>query len=312
MTRFQKLSLASTAATVLLVAIGGLVRATKSGLGCGTDWPHCRGQLLPAMENRAVVIEYSHRATATLVVVLIACLALAAFADHRRSPWILWPSVTAFGLVIVQAILGAVVVKLELEAVSVVLHLFTAMLLLGLLVYITAAGFASSGKLAPSDESISKQTGFGASSVLLLMLVGSYVSGRGAGNVFNDWPLMNGKLVPDLGFQLAALHFLHRALALIVAVIVVAVALKVIRRKEELPLQATLIHAAIGLFGLEILIGALNVWTNLNAAAVTAHLLVGSLIWASLVGAAATSHPAMSRVAQEASTMSTRPVLEGS
>ena len=70
MTRFQKLSLGSTAATILLVAIGGLVRATKSGLGCGTDWPHCQGHLVPSMESRAVVIEYSHRVTATVVVVL--------------------------------------------------------------------------------------------------------------------------------------------------------------------------------------------------------------------------------------------------
>jgi heme a synthase len=312
MTRFQKLSLASTAATILLVAIGGLVRATKSGLGCGTDWPHCHGGLVPSMENRAVVIEYSHRVTATVVVVLLACLALAAFADHRRSPRILWPSVAAFGLVMVQAILGAVVVKLELEAVSVVLHLFTAMLLLGLLVYITVAGFAASGRVAASDGSISNLTGFAASSVLLLLLVGSYVSGRGAGNVFNDWPLMNGTLVPDLSFQLAALHFLHRALALLVAIIVLVVAMKVIRRKQQLPLQAKLMHAAIGLFGVEVLIGALNVWTNLNAAAVTAHLLAGSLIWASLVGTAVTSHPAMERVAKEALTLSARPVLEGS
>ncbi|MEA2506152.1 MAG: heme a synthase [Actinomycetota bacterium] len=312
MTRFQKLSLGSTAATVVLVAVGGLVRATKSGLGCGTDWPHCQGRLVPSMENRAVVIEYSHRVTATVVVVLLGCLALAAFLEYRRSPRILWPSVAAFGLVIVQAILGAVVVKMQLEAVSVVLHLFTAMLLLGLLVYITVAAFAASGRLAPSNISISNQAGFAASCVLVLMLVGSYVSGRGAGNVFNDWPLMNGRLVPDLSFQLAALHFLHRVLALIVGIVVAVVAVRVIRRKQELPLQTKLMHSAIGLFAIEIMVGALNVWTNLNAAAVTAHLLIGALIWASLVGTAVASHPAMEHVAGESSRMSVQPALEGS
>jgi cytochrome c oxidase assembly protein subunit 15 len=312
MTRFQKLSLGSTAATVVLVAIGGLVRATKSGLGCGTDWPHCQGHLVPSMESRAVIIEYSHRVTATVVVVLLGCLALAAWLEYRRSPRILWPSVAAFGLVIVQAVLGAIVVKMELEAVSVVLHLFTAMLLLGLLVYITLAAFAVSGRSAPSNMSISNQAGFAASCVLLLLLIGSYVSGRGAGNVFNDWPLMNGRLVPDLSFQLAALHFLHRLLALIVGIVVAVVAVRVIRRKQELPLQTELMHSAMGLFALEILIGALNVWTNLNAAAVTAHLLVGALIWACLVGTAVASHPALARVAGAASVLSARPVLEGS
>ena len=312
MTRFQKLSLGSTAATVLLVAIGGLVRATKSGLGCGTDWPHCQGHLVPAMENRAVVIEYSHRLTATVVVVLLGLLALDAFLEHRRSPRILWPSVAAFGLVIVQAVLGAVVVKMELEAVSVVLHLFTAMLLLAVLVYITLAAFAVSGKLATSDPLISNQAGFAASCVLLLLLVGSYVSGRGAGNVFPDWPLMNGRLVPDLSFELAALHFLHRALALIVAVVVTVVGIRVLRRKQQFPVQARLMHTTMGLFAVEILIGAVNVWTNLNAAAVTAHLLTGALIWASLVGVAVASHPALQHVVGEESMMSSRPALEGS
>jgi heme a synthase len=312
MTRFQKLSLASTAATVLLVAIGGLVRATKSGLGCGTDWPHCRGHLVPSMENRAVVIEYSHRVTATVVVVLIALLALGAWLEYRRSPGILWPSMAAFGLVIAQAVLGAVVVKMELEAVSVVLHLFTAMLLLGLLVYITLASFAASGKLAHDDARVTNQAGFAASCVLLLLAVGSYVSGRGAGAVFPDWPLMNGRLVPDLSFQLAALHFLHRGLALVVAIVVAVVGVKVLRQREHLRLQARLMSAAMALFAVEILIGAINVWTGLNAAAVTAHLLTGALIWASLVGVAVASHPALQRVADQESMMSARPAWEGS
>ncbi|MDP9226279.1 MAG: COX15/CtaA family protein [Actinomycetota bacterium] len=311
MTRFQKLSLGSTAATVLLVAVGGLVRATRSGLGCGTDWPHCRGRLVPSMESRAVVIEYSHRVTATIVVILLAGLALVAFLDHRRSPGILWPSLAAFGVVIVQAILGAVVVKMELQAVSVVLHLFTAMLLLGLLVYITAAAFAATGRLSASDAGISDEAGFAASAVLLLLLVGSYVSGRGAGHVFNDWPLMNGRLIPDLSFQLAALQFLHRLLALVVGVVVAVVAVRVFRRKRELPLQTKLMHAAVGLFGLEILIGALNVWTDLNAAAVTAHLLTGALIWGCLVAVAVVSHPALRHLAQRPLTAPVRPALEG-
>jgi cytochrome c oxidase assembly protein subunit 15 len=312
MTRFQKLSLGSTAATILLVAIGGLVRATKSGLGCGTDWPHCQGHLVPSMESRAVVIEYSHRVTATVVVVLLAFLALDAFLEHRRSPAILWPSVAAFGLVIVQAVLGAVVVKMELEAVSVVLHLFTAMLLLALLVYISAAAFAISGRVAASDLAVSNQASLAASCVLVLLLVGSYVSGRGAGNVFPDWPLMNGRLIPDLSFQLAALHFLHRALALIVGIVVAVVGVRVLHRKEQLPVQATLIHTALALFAVEVLIGALNVWTDLNAAAVTAHLLTGALIWSSLVGVAVTSHPALQGVADREAVMSARPALEGS
>ena len=47
MNRFQKLALATAAATIVLFAVGGLVRGTGSGLGCST-WPECTpGRLFP-------------------------------------------------------------------------------------------------------------------------------------------------------------------------------------------------------------------------------------------------------------------------
>ena len=40
MNRFQKLALTTAGATIVLFAVGGLVRGTGSGLGCST-WPEC-------------------------------------------------------------------------------------------------------------------------------------------------------------------------------------------------------------------------------------------------------------------------------
>jgi cytochrome c oxidase assembly protein subunit 15 len=150
-----------------------------------------------------------------------------------------------------------------------------------------------------SDKQVSTWATVAAATVLVLLMVGSYVSGKGAGNVFNDWPLMGGKVIPDLSVQLYALHFLHRVLAVVVGVVVAIVCLRVIRRKEELVVQAKLAHAAMGFFAAEILIGAGNVWTNLNAAVVTLHLLTGALIFASLSGIAIVSHPRIARAASE-------------
>ena len=308
MTLFRRLVLTSTAATFLLVTIGGLVRATKSGLGCGTNWPHCPGAV-----NRALIIEFSHRATAGVVVLLLGALAVVAWRNFRHIRAIVWPAVAAFGLVLFQAVLGAIVVWLELRAESVVLHLGTAMILLALLVHLSAASIALEGKLDIESDPATRKSAMGAAgAVLLLLLVGSYVTGSGAGNVFPDWPLMNGRVIPDLGVQEHAAHFIHRVLAAVTGVIVTVVALRVIRDKQRLPQQARFAHAALGLFVVEIMIGAANVWTNLASGWVTAHLALGALIWGSLVAVAVVSSPALQELRATEQVRRTRPVLETS
>ena len=292
--RFRSLAMTSTAATLLLVLVGGIVRSTKSGLGCGTDWPHCSGRLIPALENRAVVIEYSHRLIAAVVLVLIGLLAVQAFRHARSSPAILWPAFAAFALVVGQALLGAVVVWLELEATSVVLHLGTAMALLGVLVYLVTASLERNQGTAGADRALSRAAAWAAGAVLVVLLSGSYVTGSDAGYVFPDWPLMNGRPVPDLAVHTHAVHFAHRALAAAAGVIVVAVAVRALRRRAELPAAARLAHFAAGAFAIQVLIGAANIWTRLHPAVVTAHLFLGAVMWASLVAVASIAHPAVS------------------
>ncbi|MFN2389598.1 MAG: heme A synthase [Actinomycetota bacterium] len=310
MTSFRRLAVGSTAATVLLVAIGGLVRATKSGLGCGTDWPKCSGELLPALENRALAIEYSHRVAASVVVILLAWLALLAVRARSRYPKLMWPSVAAFGVVLSQALLGLVVVKLELQAVSVTLHLGTAMALLGLLVYLTIVAFALDDRLpVRADAALSRSAWTAAGWVLAVLLVGSYVTGRGAGLAFPDWPLMDGSPVPDLTVETNAIHFLHRVLAVAGAVVVVHLGSKVVARRSELGFQAKLAHAAMGLYAVELALGALNVWTELNAAAVSLHLLVAAAIWGTLVALAVSSRPDLAATRADRAA-NARPILE--
>jgi cytochrome c oxidase assembly protein subunit 15 len=311
MALFRRLAVASTLATFALVTLGGLVRATKSGLGCGTDWPQCSGTLVPELENRALVIEYSHRVAAGIVVVLIGALAVVAWRHHRRTPALLWASVGALALVAFQALLGAVVVKLELEAASVVMHLVTAMALVAVLVYVTINAYRSEDRLhTTSDAAVARRASVAAGAVLVVLAVGSYVSGTpGAGLAFGDWPLMNGALVPDLSTAAAALHFAHRAVAALSGVVVVIVAVGVIRRRADLPLQARLAWIGAAAYVVEVAIGAFNVWSELNAAAVTVHLFVGSVLWATLVGVAIASRPAPV-AAREADFTRRKPALD--
>lgn len=299
MSLFRKLTFASVAATFLLISIGGLVRATKSGLGCGTDWPHCAGRVVPALATRAEVIEFSHRAVAGVVVILLATMAVVAWRDGRDRG-LRRATAGAFALVMWQALLGAIVVKLELQAISVVLHLGTALALFAVLTFIAVrAHVLERGLPEQPDTSIARRARIAAAGVLVLLLVGSYLSGAGAERNagFPDWPLIEGRLLPDLGVQMHALHFLHRGLAVIVAAILAWATIPVIRRRARSPVAGALALAAVAAFTAEVLVGAANVWTQsaqgLNSAFITLHLALGAAIWASVAGLVAVTTPAL-------------------
>lgn len=286
----RHLSIASTATTILLVTVGGLVRATGSGLGCGDDWPGCNGKLLPVLDARPVVIEYSHRLLAMVVGILVVAMVIAAFRERRHRPALVKLSGAALVMVVLQALLGRVVVEEELEALLVVAHLGTALLFLGLLVVITAVLHRADG-MSPAqvDRGVSRSARFMAAAVLLLLLVGSYTSDYG---YVAGWPLQQGRLIPDLGTTAEAVHYLHRVLAGLVGVMIAVFAIRLVRRKQDVPLGAKFAQVAAGLYALEIIIGGANVWTTLHPLVVTAHLAAGTLIWASLVAVASVTSPA--------------------
>src|SRR3954465_14964554 len=105
MTGYQRLCISTCGVIFILIIVGGIVRATDSGLGC-PDWPTCHGRLIPD-GNRHTIIEYSHRLTAALVGMLFLAIAIVAFRRYRDVPAILWPAIGSFVLVLLQAGIGA-------------------------------------------------------------------------------------------------------------------------------------------------------------------------------------------------------------
>lgn len=291
MSSLRKLAVTSTAATLALITLGAVVRSTDSGLGCSDHWPGCNGSAIPDFTNHHVVIEFSHRVVAGIVVLLIAALTVRAYRRRSEGPDLFAPSAAALALVLFQAGLGAVVVKLDLDAESVVLHMVTAVSLLALLIYIVALASPKHQAFEePPGREISSMARWSAGGILFLMAVGSYLSGiEGGGRAFNDWPLMDGRLIPDLAVEEKAIHFFHRGVAGVVGLFVIVAMLRIIKQSGRNPSVRKLATAVLVLFGAETLIGALNVWTDLNALVVTLHLLVGATMWGCLVAMSLTT-----------------------
>ena len=282
------LSIAATATTFLLIAIGGLVRATESGLGC-TGWPKCTAdRWLPPLEYHAVV-EYSHRFTAFLDIVLVVLLAVAVWRRYSAIRRLKVPATAAVFLIFFQAVLGGIVVKGELHALLVSAHLATAMVFAGVLVYVTVAAFTIDARIAGPVDGLTQLARVSAVGTLLLIAVGAYVRGEGAGLVFPDWPLMNGRLVPSISAAPAGVHFAHRVLALVVGLMVLVLAARARREHPGRDAVAILASVAAILFVAQVMIGAANVWSRLAPAAVVAHVAVAGLAWGAVVATAATS-----------------------
>jgi heme A synthase len=114
-----------------------------------------------------------------------------------------------------------------------------------------------------------------------LILVGSYVANSGAGLVYSDWPLFNGRLISS-GGRLADLHYAHRLLAAVVGALVVALAVRVWRR-ERRPVLVAAVAFALVAYVAEVLVGAVNVWLELPTSTRIIHLALASAVWSALV-----------------------------
>jgi heme A synthase len=281
------LALTATALTFLLIAIGALVRASGSGDAC-PDWPRCFGRWLPRIEAH-VLIEYSHRFTATLDIVAVAVLAVYAWRRYRDHPRVVGPSVAALGLIVVQAALGGIVVLTKLEALNVTLHLGTAMVLAASLVLATVGAFSVDAVIARPSGSFTTLAGITAGWAFGLILVGGWVRGAGAGLAFGDWPLMGGRAVPDLSVGSQALQFSHRALALGLGILLGILLVRSWGPSGPARAVRVLATVAAGCYLGQVLVGAALVWTGLAAAPEVAHVGLASGIWGTLVAVFAAS-----------------------
>ncbi|HKK27250.1 MAG TPA: heme o synthase [Gemmatimonadota bacterium] len=272
-------------ATYFLVVLGGVVRITGSGLGCGPDWPLCRGHLIPPMDL-PTMIEYGHRLTAATVVTLVAAMMVYSGWTARRvramrRPLIL--SVAAFALVVVQALLGAVTVWLELPPSTVVLHLGTAMALLGLIVVGTTRAFT--GPRSPRPDRTSRITVALAGLAFVVVLLGALVANLGASTACRGFPLCNGSVVPAGGWR-THLHWTHRLLAYTLAFLAVWYPFHVRRHRpgDRAARAASVVVAGVVLA--QIAIGAWMILGGLPLAARALHVAGGAAVFASLVWAA--------------------------
>ena len=198
---FQKTALAALLATIFLIYVGAIVRATGSGLGC-PDWPKCWGELIPptsldqvdfdklniekfqkknpniTRESLAaefnpvhVWVEFINRLVSLPVGLFTLSTFLLSFQFLRKQKRVFFGSFAALALVLTNAILGAIVVSSGLKPGVITLHMALAIILICVFVYIIYWG----GQRLPSVN-LGSQKGL-LRSTLIILFVACVVEG---------------------------------------------------------------------------------------------------------------------------------------
>ena len=200
MTTLQRTALAALLATMLLIAVGAIVRASGAGLGC-PDWPKCWGALWPPSNVEEVDwerldlekfqryrpgitkdelmaefnathvwIEYVNRLTSMPV----GLFALATFVLSFKvlGTRVFWAALAALLLVLTNAVLGAIVVRSGLKPGVITLHMALAILLMCVQVYIVFASGVRRPKIDLPDRRV-----WGLALVLFLSVLAAGVMG---------------------------------------------------------------------------------------------------------------------------------------
>ncbi len=295
-TPFQRLAITTTALTYLLIAVGGLVRASGAGLGC-PDWPRCFGSWIPptsaaalppefdpALFNPTLMwTEYLNRLLGVSIGLAIFATTVSAWRRHRHAPRILWPTVAALLLTGYQGWLGGRVVAHELAPWIVTAHMVVALVIVQLLLWATVESLVAArpaGIAAPARLTLFAWAAW-AVTALLLVQVGVGTQVRGA--VDDALPVLpRAEVLVSIG----AIDTWHRELAAIVALAVVGLWVWAwLGHAANGPLRHTA-SAALGAVAVQIAAGMALAGFALPPAAQVIHLTVSSLLLGALTALA--------------------------
>ena len=278
------------ASTAVLIFAGGLVTSTGSGLSV-PDWPTTYGWFMLTFPLEKMVggifYEHSHRLIASGVGMLIVVLAIWLWKAEPRA-WVRRIGYIALAAVVTQGILGGITVLWFLPDAISIAHAGLAQLVFCLTVSIALFTSPRWQRAYPDregprrtiadDPTLRVVAAATTAAIYVQIMVGATMRHTGAGLAIPDFPWAFGRLIPPVWTTAIAIHFAHRAGALIVTALVVATIGHVLyhhRSRGELRRPSLLLAALVAI---QITLGALTVLTGKHYIINSLHVVSGAMV----------------------------------
>jgi heme a synthase len=283
---FSRFAWGILAYNILVILWGAYVRASGSGAGCGGHWPLCNGEVIPTAAQVATTIEFIHRISSGIVVLLSVVIAVWAWMIFKRGSWLRWTAAGVLVFTFSEALVGAALVMFNLtgtnesvsRAVVIVIHLVNTFLLLASLAL--TAFWSTVG--APAELHWNGKI----SNLLLIAVLGLVLLGSsGAITALGDTLFPPSSLAQGLQQDssqsvsfLIRLRIYHPMVAVSLA-LYSGVLLRWLREQVKKPLTRGLVSGLLVLFVVQLLLGGFNVLLLAPMWLQMVHLLMMDLIW---------------------------------
>ena len=284
--RFAWFAWAVLGFNLLVILWGALVRASKSGEGCGDRWPLCNGVVIPHAAQIATLIEFTHRASTGIAFFSVLAMAIWAFRAFRGEPVSRAASASLF-FIVTEALLGAGLVLFKYvgadqsagRAIYLSAHLVNTLLLLAAMAL--TAWWASGHRAVERAGSNATTLGLALLAALIIAITGAMTALSDTLYPVSSLPSGFASDFSSASPMLVRLRILHPVIAVAASVyIVIAAAATGAQRLSRI---------VIALVAAQIAAGMLNIWLLAPIWLQLVHLLLADLLWIALVLLAASA-----------------------
>lgn len=287
--RFNHFAWGVLAFDVLVILWGAFVRATHAGAGCGSHWPTCNGEVIPFGGRTETLIEFTHRTTSGLAFLFAVALLIWAYREFPRSHTAFRGAALVLGFTIMEALIGAGLVlaglvadnRSPMRAVVMSAHLVNTFFLLSALVVTAWASTTERRFTLKGQGAVGVAVWFGIICTILLGITGA-VAALGD-TLFPAESLVHGMLQD----QDPAAHFLlrlrplHPLLAASVGLYLLLLAGLLAHLRPSPGVRRAARDICI-LFGVQMVVGLVNLVLLAPVAMQLVHLLFADLVWVAL------------------------------